>query len=37
MAGEHKFSPGEQVLILLLYAIIAIVAGAALSRRRKLR
>ena len=37
MAGEHKFSLGEQVLILLLYAIIAIVAGAALSRRRKLR
>ncbi len=37
MAGEHKFSPGEQVAILLLYAIIAIVAGAALSRRRKLR
>lgn len=37
MAGEHKFSLGEQVAILLLYAIIAIVAGAALSRRRKLR
>ena len=37
MAGEHKFSLGEQVLILLIYAIIAIVAGAALSRRRKLR
>ena len=37
MAGEHKISSGEQVLILLLYAIIAIGAGAVLSRRRKLR
>lgn len=37
LVGEHKISTGEQVLILLLYAIIAIGTAAALGRHRRLR
>lgn len=36
LAGKHEFSVGEQVTFLLFYAIIAIGAGAALNRKRKL-
>lgn len=35
--GEHKISLGEQVIFLGFYAILAIGAGAVLSRRRRLR
>ena len=34
--GEHEILIGEQVLFLLLYAIIAIGIAAVLSRRKKL-
>lgn len=35
-AGNHLLSVGEQVCILLFYAIIAIVAASIISRRRKI-